>query len=115
MLIQGLKSFLKKTNPELDDALETVAKINNKYDSLLSKFMLFFFFWFALLLFMFLLMGTITSIVLALTGEVPAEIKNYVILGGVVTAVMSYGSFKLMKKLWRKLRQPVEKELKLKL
>jgi hypothetical protein len=115
MPIQELISFLKKSNPELDKSLEVVEKINNKYDGLLPKFILSFFFLFALLLFMFLLMGTITSIVLVLTGEVPAEIKNYVILGGVVTVVMSYGSFKLMKKLWRKLRQPVEKELKLEL
>ncbi|MDH5370073.1 MAG: hypothetical protein OEW99_08610 [Gammaproteobacteria bacterium] len=115
MLIQKFIYFLKNNNPELDESLQVVEEINNKHNGLLSKFILFFFFWFVLILFIFLLMGAITSIFFILAGEVPVEIKNYFILGGFVTAVMSYGSFKLMKKLWRKLRQPIKKELKLEL
>ena len=115
MLIQELISFLKKSNPELDKSLDTVEKINDKYDGWLLKFFLFFVFWFVLLLFLFLLMGTITVLIFLLTGELPVENKNYVILGGLISAAMSYGSFKLMKSLWRKLRKPSKKELKLEL
>lgn len=115
MLIQKFIYFLKNNNPELDESLQVVEEINNKHNGLLSKFILFFFFWFVLILFVFLVMGAVTSMFFILAGEVPVEMKNYFILGGFVTVVMSYGSFKLMKKLWRKLRQPIKKELKLEL
>lgn len=113
MLKKILDSFLK--NNDLDLVVENVSKVNNYYNNFLSKMFLLFVFWFTLLAFIFCLMALIAAITFFFLDKIPEINENYIMVGGVIAATASYVFYKLMKKIWFKLRKPLEKKLKLEL
>ena len=95
-------------------------------DTVLPKIIFIFISFFFLNFFLFL---TVTSVVLMVfatishfgdindllsENDLPANIKLYFLLAGVVTSTLAVGFFKMMMWAWRKTGKPKEEELKLK-
>lgn len=112
MMFDLIRKTFVKNNAE---ALEGIEKVAGFYDKFQSKIILFFIFWFIFVFFIFLVMLSIALTGFIATGKIPQDVRIYFIAGDIAAILFSFLSFKLMRGAWRKLRQPAEKELKLKL
>lgn len=115
MLEKLLKAYLKKANPDSQLKNADIEKVTRGIGIFQSKLIAFFAVFFMLAVFLNTFFITLFLIGITFTNEVEEAQKFYFILGGLGTASVSYGSFRIMRWGWRKLREPIEQELKLKI
>lgn len=129
-MIRTLLGFLQKNSNEIPLAKEQIdgaLKVIDTYDSVFGKFILIFFTLFMFNFFMFSAMFSISLTIFAFIShfgdlsqiadikDLPENMTLYLALAGVGTAVLSYVFFKIMKKIWSKVKLTKKKELKLEL
>lgn len=115
-----LKQYIKRAGSEGSIKEKDIDAAFDKYDNIQSKILFFFVSFIMLGLFFNFSLITVVLSFAAFIADFPIkeypEIKqSYFLMGGVIAGVVSYTSFRIMRWAWKKVRKPIEKELKLEL
>ena len=125
MIKNILYALLNHTSLNKDE-LANASKLVEASDAILPKIIFIFISFFMLNIFLFLTVASVVLMVFASIShfgdindllsenDLPANIKLYFLLAGVVTSTLAVGFFKMMMWAWRKTGKPKEEELKLK-